>query len=142
VQDDSQEPPLSSGEFMARTRLTPKALRIYDPIGPRVVQKALERAGTHVCEPMVRLKVESPSDTIGNVLQAIAQLGGSIAQTQVRGALSSVEARLPADRSRDLQKQLVGLTSGEGSLEADFDDYPPVQGRPPERSSISRRPAP
>ena len=61
---------------------------------------------------MVRLNVESPSDTIGDVLQAIAQLGGSIAQTQVRGTIANVEARLPADRSWDLQKQLVGLTSG------------------------------
>jgi DNA-binding transcriptional MerR regulator len=33
VQDDSREQLLSSGEFTARTRLTPKALRIYDRIG-------------------------------------------------------------------------------------------------------------
>ena len=109
---------------------------------PRVVQKALERAGTQVCEPMVRLNVESPSDTIGDVLQAIAQLGGSIAQTRGRGTIANVEARLPADRSRDLQRQLVGLTSGEGNLEADFDGYRPVQGRLPERSSTSRRTTP
>ncbi len=114
----------------------------FRKLTPRVVQKALERAGTQVCEPMVRLKVESPSDTIGDVLQAIAQLGGSIAQTQVRGTIANVEARLPADRSRDLQRQLVGLTSGEGNLEADFDGYRPVQGPLPERSSISRRTAP
>jgi ribosomal protection tetracycline resistance protein len=114
----------------------------FRKLTPRVVQKALERAGTQVCEPMVRLNVESPSDTIGDVLQAIAQLGGSIAQTKVRGTISNVEARLPADRSRDLQRQLVGLTSGQGNLEADFDGYRPVPGRPPERSSISRRTAP
>jgi ribosomal protection tetracycline resistance protein len=114
----------------------------FRKLTPRVVQKVLERAGTQVCEPMVRLNVESPSDTIGDVLQAIAQLGGSIAQTQVRGTMANVEARLPANRSRDLQRQLVGLTSGEGNLEADFDGYRPVQVRLPEHSSISRRTAP
>jgi DNA-binding transcriptional MerR regulator len=33
VHDDSRESLLRSGEFTARTRLTPKALRIYDRIG-------------------------------------------------------------------------------------------------------------
>ena len=33
MHDDPREPLLSSGEFTARTRLTSKALRIYDRIG-------------------------------------------------------------------------------------------------------------
>ena len=114
----------------------------FRKLTPRVVRKALERAGTQVSEPMVRVSVESPSEAIGDILQLIAQLGGSIEQTQGRGAFSTVDARLPADRSRDLQGQLVGLTSGEGNLDAVFDGYRQVLGRPPERSVISGRAAP
>ena len=110
----------------------------FRKLTPRVLRQALERAGTRVCEPMMRLSIESPSSAIGDLLSAVAQLGGGVEQTSVRGNFSTIEAKMPADGSRDLQRQLPGLTGGEGNLESIVDGYQPVRGKPPKRSSTSR----
>jgi ribosomal protection tetracycline resistance protein len=109
----------------------------FRKLTPRVLRQALERAGTRVCEPMLRLSIESPSGAIGGLLNAVAQLGGVVEQTSVLGNLSTTEARMPADRSRELQGQLSGLTGGEGNIESVFDGYELVRGKPPKRFSNS-----
>jgi ribosomal protection tetracycline resistance protein len=111
----------------------------FRKLTPLVLRQALEQAGTYVCEPMVRLSIESPSDAIAGLLHAVAQLGGVVEQTSVRGNSSTMEVRMPTDRSRHLQRQVAGLTGGEGSLESVFDGYQAVRGKPPTRSSTSGR---
>jgi ribosomal protection tetracycline resistance protein len=88
---------------------------------------------------MAQMSIESPSATVGDLLQAVVQLGGSVEATRVRGGLSTIEARMPAHRSRDLQRQLPGLSGGEGNLESSFGGYRPVRGKPPTRASAARR---
>jgi ribosomal protection tetracycline resistance protein len=100
---------------------------------PRVLRQALEQASTCVCEPMVRLHIESPAGTLGDVLQAVVHLGGFIEETGVRDGLSTIAARMPAHRAVALQMQLPGLSGGEGNLESSFGGYQPVQGNPPTR---------
>ena len=110
---------------MARTTSTD-----FRKLTQPVLTQALKVAGTYVCEPMLRLSIELPSSTVGRLLTAVAQLGGLVEQTWARGNLSTVEARMPADRSRDLQGQLPGLTGGEGNVESIFDGYRPIRGKP------------
>ena len=119
---------------MART--TSADFRMLTPL---VLSQALKQAGTCVCEPMARLSIESPSGTVGDLLQAVVQLGGFVEETRVRGGLSTIEATMPAQRSRELQRQLPGLSGGEGNLESSFGGYRPVQGKPPTRPSTARR---
>jgi ribosomal protection tetracycline resistance protein len=107
----------------------------FRKLTPMVLARALEQAGTYVCEPMLRLSIELPSERIRGLLNAIAQSGGLIEQTWVRRAFSTVEATMPAGRARDLQRQLPGLTGGEGNVESIFDGYQPVRGTPPKRAS-------
>jgi ribosomal protection tetracycline resistance protein len=103
-----------------------------------VLVQALERAGTCVCEPVLRLSIESPSKSIGGLLNALARFGGHVEQTRLRRSFSTIEATMPADRSREFQRQLPGVTGGEGNVEAIFEGYRPVQGKPPKRPSPSR----
>jgi ribosomal protection tetracycline resistance protein len=119
---------------MART--TSADFRMLTPL---VLSQALEQAGTRVCEPMARLSIESSSRTVGDLLQAVVQLGGVVEETRVRGGLSTIEATMPAQRSRELQRQLPGLSGGEGTLEWSFGGYRPVQGRPPTQPSTAPR---
>jgi ribosomal protection tetracycline resistance protein len=51
----------------------------------------------------------------------------------VRGSLSTIDARMPADRFREIQRQLPALTRGEGGVETLFDRYQPIRGKPPMR---------
>jgi ribosomal protection tetracycline resistance protein len=107
---------------------------------PIVVMRALEQAGTVVCEPIVRVSLEIPTDTLGAVMTAVARLGGAVEAQSLRGRRSTLETSLPAARSHDLQRQLPGLTGGEGSLESGFAGYQPVSGDPPTRPRTTPNP--
>jgi ribosomal protection tetracycline resistance protein len=105
----------------------------FRKLTPLVLAQALGAAGTVVCEPVMRVRLEIPADTIGSVTAAAARVGGTPEMPSVRGALAAVEAVLPAARIAELQRQLPGLTSGEGVLDSEFAGYRPVSGEPPTR---------
>ena len=106
---------------------------------PLVLMAALDQAGTAVCEPMIRVSLEIPAETTGSVLAAVARLGGTAGTPVLRAELdplnplTAVRTLLPAARAQDLQRQLPGLTSGEGVAETSFGGYRPVTGPPPAR---------
>ena len=114
----------------------------FRKLTPLVVMQALERAGTVVCEPVVRARLEIPTTTIGAVLAVLARLG-AVAQTpSLQGELATIETVLPAARVQHLQRQLPALTAGEGVLESDFGSYKAVSGAPPTRRRMTAsRPA-
>ena len=101
----------------------------YRRLTPLVLMDALAAAGTVVCEPIARVELTLPQRAIGAVLAAVSRLGGVGEAVDVERAV----ARIRADRVRDLQRQLPGLTSGEGVLETHPGGYRPVQGDPPAR---------
>jgi ribosomal protection tetracycline resistance protein len=87
-----------------------------------------------VCEPVVRAVLEIPPATIGAVLAALGRLDAAVEAPAQRSSHSTVEAVLPAARAQDLQRQLPGLTSGEGVLDTTFAGYQPVTGNQPTRA--------
>ncbi len=98
----------------------------FRKLTPLVLGRALERAGSTVCEPMLRVTLEVPADAATAVLPALARLGGVVRGSSYRGELLTIETALPAGREQDLRRQLPGLTSGEGVLESAFAGYEPV----------------
>ena len=112
----------------------------FRKLTPIVVMRALEQAGTVVCEPIVRASLEIPADTIGVVLPAAARLGAMIEPPSPQGKLATIELVLPAARAHDLQRQLSGLTGGEGVLESSFAGYQPVSGDGPVRQRTTANP--
>ncbi len=105
----------------------------FRKLTPLVLIPALARAGTVVCEPMVRVAAEVPSAAVSAVLAASARLGGVVEGQQSRDGLSVIEAVLPAARAQELQWQLPGFTNGEGVAETSFGGYRPMAGAPPAR---------
>jgi ribosomal protection tetracycline resistance protein len=105
----------------------------FRKLTPLVLRQALEKAGTVVCEPIVRARVEVPAETIGTVLPALARLGTVVETPSLNGRLAIIETVLPAARAHDLQQQLPRLTGGEGALESRFAGYEPVIGAQPAR---------
>jgi ribosomal protection tetracycline resistance protein len=110
----------------------------FRKLTPLVLMSALEQAGTQVCEPIVRVSLELPTDAMGSVLSVLAGLGAVVQVPSLRGKLPTIETVLPAARVRDLQRRLPALTGGEGVLETAFAGYEPVGGEAPTR----RRTAP
>jgi ribosomal protection tetracycline resistance protein len=112
----------------------------FRKLTPLVVMQALERAGTVVCEPMLRVSLEIPAPTIGPVLALLARLGAVAPPPSLHGGLATIETALPAARARDLQRQLPALTSGDGVLESDFGGYRPASGQAPARRRVMANP--
>ncbi len=113
----------------------PSTAADFRKLTPLVLKQALERATTAVCEPIVRVSIETPAETTGAVLASVARLGGVLEPLSLLGDLSTIEAVMPAARAHDLERLLPALTGGEGVLESDFGGYQPVSGTAPIRET-------
>jgi ribosomal protection tetracycline resistance protein len=107
---------------------------------PMVLMQALDRAGTVVCEPTLRVSLETPAWALSGVLTALGRLGAAVKHQSARGDLTTIETVVRAARVQDLRRQLPGLTAGEGVLESTFDGYRPVPGDPPTRKRTTADP--
>ena len=105
----------------------------YRKLTPIVLMQALAQARTSVCEPVVRVRLEVPAESVGAVLAAVGQLGAPAEMESLRGDLATVDTVLSILAAQDLQRHLSSLTSGEGVLETTFLGYEPVSGDPPTR---------
>ena len=65
---------------------------------------------------------------------AVARLGGTAGTSVLRADLAALVTLLPAVRAQELQRQLPGLTSGEGVAETSFGGYRPVVAAPAEQA--------
>jgi ribosomal protection tetracycline resistance protein len=86
-----------------------------------------------VCEPVLRVVLEVPTETATALQRVVTRWGAELLGQTVVGDLTRLELRLVATRLHELQRQLPDLTGGEGTLESRFDGYEPVRGRPPAR---------
>ncbi len=107
---------------------------------PLVLMTALQQAGTRVYEPMHRLRLEVPTDTVGSILPVLAALRAVPGAPMIRGSWCWLEGEIPAAQVHKLGRQLPGLTRGEGVLESSFDHYQPVRGTIPNRPRSDHNP--
>jgi ribosomal protection tetracycline resistance protein len=107
---------------------------------PLVLMAALKQAGTLVYEPIHRFHLEFPSDVLGPMLPALAQLNAVPETPTMHGSSCAVDGEIPAARVHDLQQRLPVLTRGEGVLECEFGCYQPVRGDAPSRPRTDHNP--
>ncbi len=107
---------------------------------PLVLMKALKRAGSVVCEPMLAFRIEVPADTASAILPLLGRLGALPRAPVAQGAVCLLEGEIPAARLHQLQQRLPTLTRGEGVLEAAFEAYRPVRGAAPTRPRTDHDP--
>ncbi|NUT32855.1 MAG: TetM/TetW/TetO/TetS family tetracycline resistance ribosomal protection protein, partial [Hamadaea sp.] len=108
--------------------------RDFRLLTPLVLMAALDRAGTVVCEPIHRFRIEAPADTAAGVSQLLARSRGVVRTQEIVGELCVLEGEVPADRMHRVQQRLGGLTRGEGVAEFAFDHHAPVRGPRPVRA--------
>jgi ribosomal protection tetracycline resistance protein len=112
----------------------------FRKLTPLVLMQALKRARTVVCEPMMRVNLEIPTNDVSAVLAALARLGGAVETQSMQRDLSMISAFLGAAQAQDLTRELPGLTGGEGVIETTFGGYRPVRGAPPTRRRTMANP--
>jgi ribosomal protection tetracycline resistance protein len=102
----------------------------FRKLTPLVLMSALRRAGTAVCEPIHRFRLDFPADTLAVVFAALARLGAVAHTPALRDSWATLEGEIPVARTRELRRSLGSLTRGEGVLELSFDRYEPVVAEP------------
>ncbi|MFJ9899404.1 GTP-binding protein [Streptomyces sp. NPDC091280] len=113
----------------------------FRALTPLVLVDALRRAGSRVHEPMHRFRVEAPADTLGALLPVLAAARAVPQSTETRGRVCVLEGTVPAAQVHGLERQLPGLTRGEGEWGSAFDHYAPVaHGTVPERARTDHNP--
>jgi ribosomal protection tetracycline resistance protein len=112
----------------------------YRKLTPLVLTGALRQAGTVVCEPIHRFRLDAPADTLGPLLAAVIRLRAVLFSQVIRGGALALEGDIPAARVRELRAELPALTRGEGVLECIFDRYEPVTGVVPTRPRTDDNP--
>lgn len=114
--------------------------RDFRYLTPLVLIDALKLAVVNVCEPIHHFNLEIPSNALTATLPVLTRLGATSHTTDIKGSSYILEGDIPAAHVHNLQKQLPGLTSGEGILECSFDRYEPVRGKVPIRQRSDSNP--
>jgi ribosomal protection tetracycline resistance protein len=113
----------------------------FRALTPLVLMEALAKAGTEVCEPMHRFRLEIPSALLGTVLPGLATFRAVPDSTTVHGETATLEGIVPAARVHALGRRIPGLTGGEGVLESAFERFEAVSGgEVPERARWDANP--
>jgi ribosomal protection tetracycline resistance protein len=112
----------------------------FRKLTPLVVMAALRRAGTVVCEPVHRFRLDTPADTLPVLLPVLARLHAVPVVTATGDFWCTLEGDIPVTRVHELRQQIPPLTRGEGVMESSFDHYEPVRGPRPTRPRTDDNP--
>ena len=100
----------------------------FKKLTPLVVMEALKQAGTVVCEPIHRYRVDGPADSLASTLRVLARLRAQPQAPTIADSTFTLEGEIAAARIHLLPQQLGAATRGEGVLEFTFSRYEPVSG--------------
>jgi ribosomal protection tetracycline resistance protein len=110
----------------------------YPPAGPApadvrhtfvtVVREALRVAGTVVCEPVDRFRLETPAETVASVTGLLARHRGLPETTLLRGGTAVLTGTVPSAEVDSVRVALPTAAHGLAVLESALDHYAPVHG--------------
>jgi elongation factor G len=114
---DGKEHPVDSSE-MAFKLAAKGAMRM-----------ALEKAGTVLLEPIMKLSVYIENSYLGDILSDLSGKRGRVLGQEDMGHLQLVKAQVPQAELLNYAIDLKSMTSGTGSFEMEFDHYEPLSGK-------------
>ena len=112
----------------------------FRKLTPLVLMAALRRAGTVVCEPVHRFRLDTPADTLNVLLPVLAKLHAVPEVSATKDSWCTLEGDIPVTKVHELRQQIPHLTRGEGVVESAFDRYEPVRGTAPARPRTDDNP--
>lgn len=97
---------------------------------PKVLLKEVD--GT-LCEPVERLMIDVPEESMGAVMEKLGSRKGELVQMAPQGSRMRLEYLMPARGLLGYRSEFLTDTRGEGIMNSVFDSYQPFKGE------ISRR---
>ncbi len=92
-------------------------------------EKALREGGIVLLEPVMRLEVTTPEDSVGDIVSDLQQRRAQIQRTHVRGDTTIIEALAPLANLFGYSNAMRGLTQGRANCTMEPHSYGPA---PPE----------
>ena len=98
--------------------------------GKKAFLQAVQSAGPTVLEPIVKVEITAPAQSMGDITGDLATKRGRInGNDSLPGGRVTVSAFVPLAELTDYQTRLKALTGGEGSYTLDLSHYDPVPPR-------------
>ena len=101
---------------------------------PRVLYQEIDGK---MCEPVERLVVDVPSDSVGAVIEKIGARKGDLLEMTPVGDRMKLEFLVPARGLFGYRNEFLTDTKGEGIMASVFDSYAPMKGEIQRRNSGS-----
>ncbi len=89
------------------------------------------------CEPIERLVVDVPADSVGSVIEAIGKRKGDMLDMVPVGDRMKVQFLVPSRGLFGYRNEFLTATKGEGIMASVFEEYAPMKGEIQRRSSGS-----
>ncbi|MBS1200198.1 MAG: translation elongation factor 2 [Proteobacteria bacterium] len=98
--------------------------------GKKAFLEAVRNAGPTVLEPIVKVEITAPAQSMGDITGDLATKRGRInGNDSLPGGRVTISAYVPLAELTDYQTRLKALTGGEGSYTLDLSHYDPVPPR-------------
>jgi len=101
---------------------------------PRVLYREIDGVR---CEPIERLVVDVPSDSVGAVIEKIGSRKGDLVEMTPVGERMKIEFLVPARGLFGYRNEFLTDTKGEGIMASVFDSYAPFKGELSRRNTGS-----
>lgn len=91
--------------------------------GREVLKKAFLQCSPLLIEPIVKMEVAVPQESLGDIMGDLNSRRGRIMTSGSEGAMSVVVAKVPLAEVQTYQADFKSITGGEGSYTIEFDHY-------------------
>ena len=95
----------------------------FEMAGSDAVRNGLGRAGVKILEPIMKVEVVTPDEYFGAVSADLTSRRGEITETNVRGNLHTIEARVPLCEIFGYATKMRSLTQGRASYSMEPLEY-------------------
>jgi elongation factor G len=98
----------------------------YKIAGSMALKDALEKAGSVLLEPVMKVEIVMPEEYMGDVIGNVNARRGKIEGTEVRGNAQVIDAMCPLSEMFGYATDLRSRTQGRGTFTMQFDHYDQV----------------
>ena len=98
----------------------------YKIAGSMALKDALERAGSVLLEPVMKVEVLMPEEYMGDVIGNLNARRGKIEGTEMRGNIQVIDTMCPLSEMFGYATDLRSRTQGRGTFTMQFDHYDQV----------------